>query len=770
MISYGFASRWTGRFTVILAALCLALPVAASAAITVTVSMNQASYVQGASYAVTALVKNGKGQPVTNASPVTLKVLNPRGSTVQQGGMINLGSGYYRFNGQLPSAAPVGTWTAKVSVTSSAGSATNSKKFTVTLAPVIDPATVDNDGDGYSEVQGDCNDAVTAINPGATEICGDGIDQDCSGRDQLCPADIDDDRDGYTENQGDCNDAAAAIHPGAIDICGDGIDQDCSGSDQLCPADIDDDRDGYTENQGDCNDSDATINPGAAEICGDGIDQDCNDSDQLCPADIDDDHDGYTENDGDCNDAAAAIHPGAIDTCGDGIDQDCSGADLECPPSDGHYGADCIKCHGTEANEVHGSLHYQWQGPAPDMVNQPGTLQGKMTNSVNSYCISILGNWAGCSACHVGKGAKPEATASPTQLANIDCLKCHSKGGVKPTRADCLTCHAKAGGGDAVKRGDLALATGNTADRSYDVHMATTGANLQCQSCHTTESHRIAGKGSDLRATDLDVKVECTKCHNASPHSNSTLNRHTARVACQTCHIPTYGKNAADSAATEATETFRTWKFSEAAAPPLHPASTKENNLVPRYRFWNGKSDNYLLGDIGRLDPVTGRYPTSRPVGTVQDGKLYPFKYKAAEQPMTNGSDQLIALDTKVFFATADPAAAIRSGLSNMAMSPETPWRWVETDTFQLLNHQVSPKEQALQCASCHGSTGRMNLKGELGYALKGPQSSLCIQCHSLESDKLSFQKMHEKHVTDKRRDCSWCHTFSRPERGLRMP
>ena len=48
-------------------------------------------------------------------------------------------------------------------------------------APDSDPGDIDNDGDGYTVGDGDCRDDDPSIHPGLTEICDDGIDNNCNG-------------------------------------------------------------------------------------------------------------------------------------------------------------------------------------------------------------------------------------------------------------------------------------------------------------------------------------------------------------------------------------------------------------------------------------------------------------------------------------------------------------------------------------------------------------------------------------------------------------
>ncbi len=99
---------------------------------------------------------------------------------------------------------------------------------------------------------------------------------------------------GYVADGTDCNDAGSSIHPGATEITGDGVDQNCDTT-ETCYADADDD--GYrasgggtvastdtdcadsgegstADGSGDCDETTSRINPGVEETCND-IDDDC---------------------------------------------------------------------------------------------------------------------------------------------------------------------------------------------------------------------------------------------------------------------------------------------------------------------------------------------------------------------------------------------------------------------------------------------------------------------------------------------------------------
>ena len=247
----------------------------------------------------------------------------------------------------------------------------------------------DADGDTYGDAEApleacgesagvvadntDCDDANSAINPAADEVC-DAIDNDCDGTiNGETATDATDwypdgDADGYGDADGtpvrdcdapsgtvddgtDCDDTKADINPGATEVWYDGVDSDCDGlSDYDADGDGEDILDEEAGTGSDCDDTDATVNTAATDTWYDGVDSDC-----AGDSDYDADLDGYDsdEYDGaDCDDADAAVNPDAVDVWYDGVDDDCSGgsdydADADGYDSDAYSGDDCDDDDGT---------------------------------------------------------------------------------------------------------------------------------------------------------------------------------------------------------------------------------------------------------------------------------------------------------------------------------------------------------------------------------------------------------------------------------------
>ncbi len=241
---------------------------------------------------------------------------------------------------------------------------------------------------GYTVNADDCDDAVAAVNPDATEICNT-IDDDCDGtvdEDDASGAitwyaDTDADAygdpsvtavacaqpDGFVADRTDCDDARSATNPAATEYCNT-YDDDCDGTVDEDDASgvgswyLDADGDtygnpaivdiscaqptGYVADATDCNDGSARAYPGYTESC-DSIDNNCDgtvDEDTAVDArtwyaDADADTygnasvidiectqpTGYVANATDCDDARAASYPGAPEYC-NAYDDDCDGS------------------------------------------------------------------------------------------------------------------------------------------------------------------------------------------------------------------------------------------------------------------------------------------------------------------------------------------------------------------------------------------------------------------------------------------------------------
>jgi len=341
----------------------------------------------------------------------------------------------------------------------------------------------------------------------------------------------------------------------------------------------------------------------------------------------------------------------------------------------------------------------------------------------------------------------------------------------RPNNATCVTkCHAAAGGADGVKRGDMAS---NMADppTTVDIHLSSAGtAKLTCTSCHAGTGHQIPGRGNDMRGEDTGaVMKKCTDCHTAmagtSGHGTSTTNRaaadrHLAKVDCTGCHIDSFGKGISTEMSRDWTKPV--WSAGGCEGQGAYVGtSVKGSNVVPEYRFWNKTSWVYDRNGSAGLttDLIDGGLAMSYPLGSMADGKIYPFKVHTSINPIDDSSGKTNFDVLKMFMNGCYDQAAI-SGLSFIRESGA--YTWKSNKAFQLITHGVAPKTEGNNCTKCHVTnfdTNTASKLDKLGYKTPKPTSDLCNDCHSLQTST-GFISVHDKHRN--KVNCSSCHSFSR--------
>ncbi len=403
--------------------------------------------------------------------------------------------------------------------------------------------------------------------------------------------------------------------------------------------------------------------------------------------------------------------------------------------------AACLSCHNQRAEEIMSTAHWNWS--TPDTLSDGRVRHIGKKNVLNNFCVGINTNEMLCSGCHIGYGYS-DKNFDFHNPNNIDCIICHDNSGkykkskgqagmadttnlkemaqsVGPTNnKNCSKCHAMGGGGNNVKHGDLDMdmTDQDICTKDIDVHMAKDGADLNCSQCHITSHHQIRGTGPMTNSTSLhnaENRATCTECHTDRPHNNPTLNDHYNKVACQTCHIPTYAKiNKTTVNWDWSTTGLRNGEqFKEEAPDKMkksdsgHGTHTYGKNLKPEYFWWNGKTEVTTLET--QIDPTKvvdmnalhGDY-------SELDSKIYPFKVMRGKQPYDSKNNTFVQIHTfgpkgsGAYWSDFDWDKSIRSGMEYAGYPYSGKFAFVETRSFWPVNHMVSPKTEALSCTECH--------------------------------------------------------------------
>ncbi|HET9700151.1 MAG TPA: tetrathionate reductase family octaheme c-type cytochrome [Burkholderiales bacterium] len=424
----------------------------------------------------------------------------------------------------------------------------------------------------------------------------------------------------------------------------------------------------------------------------------------------------------------------------------------------------CLKCHKQEAQDFMKTVHWSWS--RTQEVPGKGTVDLGKKNGVNNFCIALPSNEPRCTSCHAGFGWK-DGSFDFSKAENVDCLICHDTTGtyqkfptgaghpayeekefppgsgkkwkpvdlvkvaqnVGPTsRKTCGACHFFGGGGDHVKHGDLDSSMG-APKRGMDVHMAVDGPNMTCTSCHKTEKHQIPGQALSVSASKGGLTLDCSDCHAGRPHKSKVINQHAKKVACQTCHIPSFSRTL---------PTLVWWDWSTAGKD--QPAPKDEygektydkqkgsfkwvKDAKPVYMWFNGTTERYLMGE--KMDPARVTH-LNFPLGSKDDSrsKVTPFKVMQGKTPY-DSVNNVFAVPQLFggYWKHWDWNKAIADGMTAAGLNYGGQFGWAESDMYWKVNHMVVPKNQALGCSDCHGAGKRMDWKA-LGYGADPMKSKI---------------------------------------------
>ncbi len=421
----------------------------------------------------------------------------------------------------------------------------------------------------------------------------------------------------------------------------------------------------------------------------------------------------------------------------------------------------CIECHEKETKDFMKTVHWTWS--SEQGANGKKIELGKK-NALNNFCIGLPSNWPRCTSCHAGYGWK-DASFDFSKAENVDCLSCHDTTGTykkfptaaghpvyagetkefpkgkpwppvdlvkvaqsvgAPNRATCGSCHFYGGGGDHVKHGDLDSSLTHPTP-GIDVHMGGP-KKMVCQDCHKSKDHTLMGRAVSVSLGSGPRAMGCTDCHKPSAHKNAALNRHADRVACQTCHIPTFAKD-------RPTKVWWDWstagkdvkpedvpkdRYGEKTYDKMKGDFKWGKDVVPTYYWYNGSVDRYLAGDKIDASKVV-RLSAAKGDRKDRNARIFPFKLMRGKQAYDIGNGTIAFVNvfgppgSDAYWAKYDWNAAVAGGMKAAGQPYSGKFGFVETSMVWPVNHMVAPKDKALQCADCHGEKGRMDWKA-LGY------------------------------------------------------